>query len=128
MGLFDLFKAKTGRRKRSASPSTLGPAARALRNAQDDSLSPAAHAWVRSLPVSLRPLELCNVYPRIANRLAAAWDDLAQTHDVFNDLLVDHRGGRKGFASPIAAELLRLQALHERRLQEQAPPERKSGR
>lgn len=128
MGLFDLFKGKSARSKRGTTPSTLGVAARALRNAQDDSLSPAAHAWVRGLPVSLRPLELCNVYPRIANRIAAAWDDVAQTHEVFNDLLVDHRGGRKGFASPIAAELLRLQALHERRLAERPAPTRKSAR
>ena len=122
MGLFDLFKGKPGRARRSAKPSSLGPGARALRNAQDDTLSSEAHAWVRSLPVSLRPLELCNVYPRLANRLAAAWQDVAQTHEVFNDLLIDQRGGRKGFASPIAAELLRLQALHERRLTE--PPAR----
>ena len=128
MGLLDLFRGKSARRKRSGAPSTLGPAARALRNAQDDSLSAAAHAWVRSLPVSLRPLELCNVYPRIANRIAAAWDDVGQTHDVFNDLLIDQRGGRKGFASPIAAELLRLQALHERRLTGQPAAARKSGR
>lgn len=127
MGLLDLFRGKAGRRKRNTGPSTLGPAARALRNAQDDSLSPAAHAWVRSLPVSMRPLELCNVYPRIANRIAAAWDDVALTHDVFNDLLTDQRGGRKGFASPIAAELLRLQALHERRPAAQ-PAAAKSGR
>ena len=69
----------------------------------------------------MRPLELCNVYPRIANRLARCWGDVAQTHEVFNDLLVDRRGGRKGFPSPIASELLRLQAFHERRISATAP-------
>ncbi|MEO6745447.1 MAG: hypothetical protein ABIS28_16125 [Caldimonas sp.] len=119
MKFLDLFKPRTP--IRAAPATTHGPAARALRNAQDDTLSPAAHAWVRSLPAAMRPLELCNVYPRIANRLARCWDDIGQTHDVFNDLLVDRRGGRKGFPSPIASELLRLQAFHERRLTATVP-------
>jgi hypothetical protein len=115
MNILDFIKRKTLGTKRPDAANA-GPAARARRNAQDDTLSTAAHAWVRALPVSLRPLELCNVYPRLANRLAACWDDVDKTSDVFNDLLVDHRGGRKGFASPIAAELLRVHAYHERRL------------
>ncbi len=114
MNFLDLFKPRSP--GRAAPATTQGPAERALRHAQDDTLSAAAHAWVRTLPAAMRPLELCNVYPRIANRLARCWDDIGQTHEVFNDLLVDRRGGRKGFPSPIASELLRLQAFHERRL------------
>ena len=62
-----------------------------------------------------RPLELCNAYPRVANRIAQCWDDLAVTEAVLDDLLVDHRGGRKGFPAQIAVELLRLQSFHEER-------------
>ena len=78
-------------------------------------LSGKAHTWVRALPMPVRPLELCNVYPRIANRLSLAWDDLVLTEAVFNDLLVDHRGGRKGFPSQVSAELVRLHTFHELR-------------
>ena len=66
--------------------------------------------------MNVRPLELCNVYPRIANRIARSWDDPASAETVLDDLIVDHRGGRKGFPSQIATELVRLYALHEKRL------------
>ena len=92
-----------------------GPAARSRLSAQSETLSSEAHAWVRQLPVPARPLELCNVYPRVANRIARYWNDLAMTDAVFDDLQVDHRGGRKGFPAPVAVELVRLQALHEER-------------
>ena len=72
--------------------------------------------WLRRLPVSVRPQELCSAYPRVANRIALCWDDLTLVDVVFNELLLDRRGGRAGFPSVVASELLRLHALHERRL------------
>lgn len=92
-----------------------GPHARSALRAQDEILSDSAHSWVRQLPGPSRPLELCNAYPRVANRIAESWADLALTTAVLDDLLVDHRGGRRGFPAQIAVELLRLQALHEDR-------------
>ncbi|MEO6660932.1 MAG: hypothetical protein ABIN44_11605 [Burkholderiaceae bacterium] len=78
---------------------------------RDKSLSPVARSWFRALPVPLRPNDLCSHYPRVANRLALCWPDRALTECLFNDLLLDKRGGRKGFPSEIAAELLRLRRL-----------------
>ena len=119
--LRDRLRVKGALRRRPAhSTAKTGPAARSILNAQSNSLSSTAHAWVRQLPVGVRPLELCNVYPRIANRIALCWDDWASAEAAFNDLLVDHRGGRKGFPPPIASELLRLHAWHEKRMQDGA--------
>ena len=78
--------------------------------------TPTAPALRATAWVSLRPLELCGAYPRVANRIALCWNDLALVDAVFNELLLDRRGGRAGFPSPVAVELLRLHALHERRL------------
>ena len=116
MSFFDLFRKSATRSGGRQVGATTGPAGRALANAKSETLSLQAHAWVRQLPVTARPLELCNVYPRIANRIARSWDDLASAEAVLDDLTVDHRGGRKGFPSQVAAELVRLYALHEKRL------------
>ena len=83
---------------------------------QDRSLSKAARLWVRSLPTRLRPMALCSSYARLANRMAAVWDDPIQTEALFDELLIDHRGGRHGFPPLVAAELMRLRHFHDRRL------------
>ncbi len=90
----------------------------------DRLLSKAARLWVRSLPARLRPLALCSGYARIANRLAVVWDDPLQTEALFDDMLIDHRGGRRGFPPLVATELMRLHHFHERRL---GPPSRLDG-
>ncbi len=122
MNLLDLLRRKartkvTGRRRPANTNIKTGPAARALLNAHDESLSSVAHAWVRGLPVPVRPLELCNAYPRIANRIALCWDSPALVESVFNELLVDHRGQRKGFPRRVSTELLRLHAFQEARVE-----------
>lgn len=78
----------------------------------DESLTGTARHWLRDLPRSVRPLQLCVHHPRVANRLAWAWADAAEAEAVFEDLLVDRRGGRRGFARPIALELERLRAYN----------------
>ena len=46
---------------------------------------------------------------RIANLLAANWDDAAATTACFHRLLVDSRGCRSGFPPNVTSELLTLQ-------------------
>ncbi|MBX9716329.1 MAG: hypothetical protein K2X42_06995 [Burkholderiaceae bacterium] len=89
---------------------------RTLPSEQDRALSAEARQWLRSLPTRERPLALCSMYPRLANRLAAVWPDAAQTEAVFDELMIDRRGGRLGFAPLVASELMRLHRLHEVRL------------
>jgi len=48
-------------------------------------------------------------FPHVLNRLGAAWGDPATVSEVMQDLLLDRRGGRRGFP-PAALE--ELQVLH----------------
>lgn len=121
MNLFALFKRRdaapsTAARRSPRAISKTGPAARSPLSTHDANLSFAAQEWLRDLPAQMRPQQLCAVYPRVANRLALCWNDLALVDSVFNELLLDRRGGRAGFPATIAAELMRLHALHERRV------------
>jgi hypothetical protein len=82
---------------------------RAFRHS-DESLTGTARLWLRRLPANCRPLKLCARYPRVANRIAWCWPDPVTTEQVLEDLLVDHRGGRRGFPRPIELELRRLRS------------------
>jgi len=122
MKIFDYFRIRQARKlaaqaRRRAAEVAARPSAtsRAPESGTPDALTPAASAWLRALPMRLKPLQLCNAYQRVVNRIAGAWSDPALTDGVFNELLLDRRGGRKGFPPGIAAEILRLHAYHEQR-------------
>ena len=74
----------------------------------DTALSPLAEKWVQQLPASIRPVQLCEHYPRIVNRIALCWPDRPLTAQVFESLFSSKRGGRKGFPKAIAEELTAL--------------------
>lgn len=76
-----------------------------------DILLPMTRRWIESLPHPSRPDALAGAYPRIANRIAAAWRDPVECRAVFDDLLIDRRGGRRGFPAPVLGDLLALRAL-----------------
>ena len=84
-------------------------------NHRDNALSQSSLAWFESLPLPLRPKQLCVLYPRIANRLALCWPDLALTQRVFEEIVVDKRGGRRGFPSEVAVELAQLRRFANQR-------------
>jgi hypothetical protein len=86
---------------------------RGPQRAIDSVLSTIAHDWLEMLPQPLRPTALCLSYPRVANRLALCWNDPSLTERLLDDLLIGRRGKRKGFARPIAEELLRLRRFHD---------------
>ena len=71
-------------------------------------LLPVARAWLASLPDSVRPMELARHYPRLANRFATSWNDKAGVALVFDDLLADRRGTRRGFPPAVEENLLAL--------------------
>jgi hypothetical protein len=68
----------------------------------------AAMAWLRSLPVELQPVQLMRGHARIANLLCHRWDDPELALRYLRELLIDGRGGRHGFAAPVAGELRAL--------------------
>lgn len=72
--------------------------------------------WMDMLPAEMRPYKLLSLHEDIVKRIVLLWngDDAALLH-YLEGLLVDKRGGRKGFPVDVAAELLRLNRLaHER--------------
>lgn len=83
----------------------------ALRRAprhNDEALTGTTRAWLRKLPHSRRPQRLCVLFPRVANLIAWCWNDATTLPQVLDDLLVDKRGGRKGFPRAVIVELKRL--------------------
>jgi hypothetical protein len=79
-------------------------------NPRDNTLSKVAEEWRTRLSPHFRTSTLCERYPRIANRIALCWSDPVLTLTLLDQLLRDRRGGRKGFAAPVHAELVALAA------------------
>lgn len=65
--------------------------------------------WMRSIDPPLRPRQLLARFPRISNQIAEAWADPRSCLHLLGSLLMDQRGGRRGFPLGIAAELTALQ-------------------
>lgn len=74
----------------------------------DRALTGATIDWLLQMPAEKRPRHLCDEFPRVANRIAACWADRAQCGLLFDQLLVDHRGGRRGFSQLVRVELFSL--------------------
>ena len=60
------------------------------------------------MPPELRPAVLADRYPRVVNMVAAAWTDVERCITTLDELIVDHRGGRKGFSVEVDSELRAL--------------------
>lgn len=73
---------------------------------------PSTVRWAAMLPSEVRPLALLRRYPRIANLLARQWKDSLECQRYFDDLLIDRRGGRRGFPIEVLADLLALNNFH----------------
>lgn len=91
-----------------------GVALRSAPNPADLVLSAEARNWCHSLPTAVRPLALCESFARLANRLALVWPDAELTDRFLDDLIIDRRGGRKGFPPAVMDELIRLRAFRMR--------------
>ncbi len=89
----------------------------------DQTLALETRLWSLRLPVALQPRLLERDFPRVANRVARAWTDPQLLDPLFDDLLHDRRGDRRGFAAPVATELRRLRqfALRQRLKAQPAP-------
>ena len=64
--------------------------------------------WILNLDPDARPTHLADSIPRIANALAERWSDPEAAGAYVTDLLVDRRGGRRGFPMQIKRELVML--------------------
>jgi hypothetical protein len=87
----------------------------------DSALNGTARLWLRRLPARRRPLRLCETFPRVANRIAWCWHDVALSEQVMDDLLTDRRGGRRGFTPAVVRELQRLREFNIQQRREDKP-------
>lgn len=99
---------RAAERSRAGSTERDPAAQRAPERPHDRELMKHAVAWADGLPARDRPARLLESYPRVANRIALCWNDASLTNRLFDELLTDQRGGRKGFPSPVRDELVRL--------------------
>jgi len=70
-------------------------------------------AWASSLPQDVQPRTLLYKFPRIANLIAAMWQDPNSIRRYVDDLLVDKRGSRQGFPVEVLRELFQLRAYYD---------------
>ena len=73
---------------------------------------PRTLTWVASLPPNFQPNGLVRHFARIANLIAATWEDPKAFDAYIESLLTDKRGNRRGFPSDILSELVALQRYH----------------
>jgi hypothetical protein len=75
-------------------------------------LLPTTTRWIETLPQEFQPAAIGATFPRIANALASRWATPESLTSYLNDLLVDTRGGRRGFPVKVLRELHALRALY----------------
>src|SRR5215471_9518224 len=84
------------------------------KGAPANTLLPVTIAWSQRLPANLRPNAVLARYARIANLLAATWNDSRAFDAYMDSLLTDKRGNRQGFPADVARELATLALAHSR--------------
>lgn len=89
-------------------------AARSPLSESDRVVSKLGQAWLQSLPQQVVPQALAAQFPRIVNRFALVWPDPVLTENYFDSLMIDRRGGRKGFPPEVMTELIQLRNHHGR--------------
>jgi hypothetical protein len=83
---------------------------RAPAAAESDELTGATFTWLSQLPKEKRPNALARQFPHVANKLAALWKLPLHCELYLDDLVLDLRGGRRGFPPEVAAEITALKA------------------
>jgi hypothetical protein len=84
-----------------------------LRKAQpSNTVLPLTRRWMKSIPPEYRPQTLPIRFGRIANLLAAHWDDPKHCTAYITSLLRDTRGNRKGFPPEVQQDILDLRVYY----------------
>ncbi len=68
----------------------------------------ATARWLATLPLEVQPTAIGKDFPRITNVLAALWARPDALKSYLDDLLLDKRGGRRGFPFAVLEELYAL--------------------
>ena len=72
----------------------------------------ATVAWMGELPYTVRPSELAQRFPRIADSIAELWPRADRCEQYLDSLMVDQRGDRKGFPMAVALEIASLRSYY----------------
>lgn len=88
------------------------PSVRRRAAAPDEPLNGATTAWMNALADNAQPVQLARIFPRIANRICALWEDPVPCARYLADLLIVNRSNRRGFPATIAREIGRLTAQY----------------
>jgi hypothetical protein len=81
--------------------------------ADDLRLCAEAASLLKSLDAEVCPKQLPARFPRVMNEIATLWRQPAQLDAYFEQLLLDHRGGRGGFTMDVALELSTLKDYYQ---------------
>lgn len=79
----------------------------------DFELNQRAIQWFEALPFYVRPNELAVRFPRIVNAIASCWYHPVRCRVYLDSLLMDNRGGRRGFPFEIILEISNLRSFRE---------------
>ena len=71
-------------------------------------LLPLGKTWLDALPSDVFPAALATQYARIVNLIASEWNRAGTHPAFFDELLIDRRGGRRGFPAPVKRDLEKL--------------------
>jgi hypothetical protein len=71
-------------------------------------LDPLTFKWLSQLPKDRRPNALARLFPHVANKLATLWKRPLHCELYLDDLVMDLRGGRRGFPAEVATEVATL--------------------
>ena len=77
-------------------------------------LLPATRRWLDTLPIEFRPGALAAQFPRLANLIAATWNNPGDCGACIYALLHDQRGGRRGFPDDVSKDILNLRMYYVR--------------
>jgi hypothetical protein len=75
-------------------------------------LLPATRSWLDSLPAAYRPGALAEQFPRLANLIAVNWNNPGDCTAFISSLLMDQRGGRRGFPDEVLGDILNLRVYY----------------
>lgn len=85
---------------------------------RDRILSAEAWNWLEALPNGVRPKALALQFPHVVNRLALIWTSGTESLRFLRNLMVDQRGGRRGFPMSVADEIARLYEWREKAMRD----------
>jgi hypothetical protein len=75
-------------------------------------LLPATQRWLGMLAPDVKPQALATQFPRLANHIATDWGNPDACRSFMYHLLVDQRGGRRGFPKDVLQDILALRTFY----------------